>query len=490
MAENRVEFELAMKDEATKVMNNFKANVNTQSKAVQDAFNGMRGATANSTNALMNFNRVIQDAPYGIMGVANNLNPLLESFQRLTKESGSVKNAIMAMISGIASPAGIGIALAAVSSLAVVFSDKLIPKLDETKRKTKEAEEAMKSYADMLNRVIASMKVMDVEMEKSRRKVFEEELKMVQGRLKIYRELESQIKSGAKEIIISEEQAARVGIHADELLRFTKQQLADEIKRLSDRAVELNTNLNSLGMTIEATPLTGFQDTIATLSTKTLELSNNLKKVREQLNEMKMPKLNISDIAVNLNVALTQAEKTAVRLIATLGSGFSAVSYQVGNEMYDAFERSFKGANSLFEIFMANVAASIAELAAKEAAKTIVKSVANLIVPGSGDLINAVFGSFHNGGTVPKAHNGAYINAPASREFPIIVRGGETVRTEGQERDLQNGRAGRSVSVTVNVNGNGLVPRDVQQAVIAGMRESGLTVDKYFVNNRSKVVLA
>lgn len=49
---------------------------------------------------------------------------------------------------------------------------------------------------------------------------------------------------------------------------------------------------------------------------------------------------------------------------------------------------------------------------------------------------------FHEGGIVPKAHTGMFINAPASQEFPIMVRGGETVRTERQEARLQNGMSG------------------------------------------------
>ena len=38
---------------------------------------------------------------------------------------------------------------------------------------------------------------------------------------------------------------------------------------------------------------------------------------------------------------------------------------------------------------------------------------------------------------LPKAHDGTYIDAPASKEFPILVRGGETVRTESQESSIQ-----------------------------------------------------
>jgi hypothetical protein len=81
--------------------------------------------TADATNALSNLSRVAQDAPYGFMGIANNLNPLLESFQRLQKETGSAGGALKAMVSGLAGPAGIGIALGVVSSLIVAFGDDI-----------------------------------------------------------------------------------------------------------------------------------------------------------------------------------------------------------------------------------------------------------------------------------------------------------------------------------------------------------------------------
>jgi hypothetical protein len=81
--------------------------------------------TADATNALSNLSRVAQDAPYGFIGIANNLNPLLESFQRLQKESVNSGGALKAMIAGLTGPAGIGLALGVVSSLAVTYSKEI-----------------------------------------------------------------------------------------------------------------------------------------------------------------------------------------------------------------------------------------------------------------------------------------------------------------------------------------------------------------------------
>jgi len=87
--------------------------------------NSVGRPTADATNALSNLSRVAQDAPYGFIGIANNLNPLLESFQRLSKESGSSTQALKSMAAGLVGPAGIGLALGVVSSLAVTFSDEI-----------------------------------------------------------------------------------------------------------------------------------------------------------------------------------------------------------------------------------------------------------------------------------------------------------------------------------------------------------------------------
>jgi hypothetical protein len=93
---------------------------------------------------------------------------------------------------------------------------------------------------------------------------------------------------------------------------------------------------------------------------------------------------------------------------------------------------------------------------------------------------------FHEGGTVPKAHEGMFINAPPTQEFPILVRGGETIRTEKQEAQLQtNG------GTVVTINFNSPIPHSdwIKQSVQEGMRLSGLTIDKYFVNS-NKVNIA
>jgi archaellum component FlaC len=123
------QFEAALK-KATNVgeinyLNNQIKNLNGTITSLNQKMNTIGRPTSDATNALSNLSRVAQDAPYGFIGIANNLNPLLESFQRLSKESGSSTQALKSMAAGLVGPAGIGLALGVVSSLAITYSDEI-----------------------------------------------------------------------------------------------------------------------------------------------------------------------------------------------------------------------------------------------------------------------------------------------------------------------------------------------------------------------------
>jgi hypothetical protein len=122
--------------EALANLNNF---IKT-SKGLKTEMQNFGNVSGQATNALSNLSRVAQDAPYGFIGIANNLNPLLESFQRLKVEAGSTGGALKAMASGLMGPAGIGLALGAVSSIIVAFGPKIMDFITGTKKAT-EAED-------------------------------------------------------------------------------------------------------------------------------------------------------------------------------------------------------------------------------------------------------------------------------------------------------------------------------------------------------------
>ena len=101
------------------------AALNPQIDAYRAALQKVGKPAGDATQSLINFSRIAQDAPFGMMGIANNLNPMVESFQRLAKTEGGTKKALQAMLSGLTGPAGIGVAIGIVSSLAVTFSKEI-----------------------------------------------------------------------------------------------------------------------------------------------------------------------------------------------------------------------------------------------------------------------------------------------------------------------------------------------------------------------------
>ena len=167
-------------------------------------------------------------------------------------------------------------------------------------------------------------------------------------------------------------------------------------------------------------------------------------------------------------------------------AGLDSIQYGIVDEIGGAWESMFGEANSLLEMFIK----SFVEQLTSNVVKSAIGGLLSLF-PGGGFLGGIFGGLFHGGGTVlQRAHSGAYIDAPPSREFPILVRGGETIRTEAQEREVQRATSQqRAVSITVNVQ-NLASKQAFKDVVQEGMRELGITdVAEYFKNNRSNLVL-
>ena len=124
----------------------------TATSNLGNAFKQLPSTSNSATTALSNLSRVAQDAPYGFIGIANNLNPLLESFQRLSKETGGTSSALKSMAQGLMGPAGVGLALGAVSSLIVAFGPKIASFINGVDA----AKEAEDKFAESLNKARAS----------------------------------------------------------------------------------------------------------------------------------------------------------------------------------------------------------------------------------------------------------------------------------------------------------------------------------------------
>lgn len=140
-------------------INQLTAKIGTVNGAITQLNSKMVGVskpTDNATQSLVNFSRIAQDAPYGIIGIANNLNPMLESFQQLAKTEGGTKKALNAMIDGLAGPAGIGVALGLVSSLAVVFQKQITEAFEGPAGKLKDLREELKKLNDEIYKMAGS----------------------------------------------------------------------------------------------------------------------------------------------------------------------------------------------------------------------------------------------------------------------------------------------------------------------------------------------
>ena len=117
-------------------INKLPAAINSTNQALAKIRPGSNEATASLTN----LSRVAQDAPYGFIGIANNINPLLESFQRLKASTGTTGGALKALGSSLVGGGGLGLAVGVVSSLLVVFGDKLFGSSKKAKETAEEVE--------------------------------------------------------------------------------------------------------------------------------------------------------------------------------------------------------------------------------------------------------------------------------------------------------------------------------------------------------------
>lgn len=104
--------------------------------------------STNAVPALTSFSQVVQDAPFGIQGVANNITQLTAQFGNLSTASGGAKNALKGMISSLAGPAGILLAISVVTSLMVSYGKEMkefISGTDQAKLSTERLNDSLRA---------------------------------------------------------------------------------------------------------------------------------------------------------------------------------------------------------------------------------------------------------------------------------------------------------------------------------------------------------
>lgn len=111
-----------------------------------NAFSGLKPGANQAAAALTDVSRVAQDLPFGLVGIQNNLNPLIDSFARLKQESGSGREAFRLLAGSLIGPAGIGLAVAAVSTAFTIAQNGI----SGFNRKTKEAKDDLDEFLKSL----------------------------------------------------------------------------------------------------------------------------------------------------------------------------------------------------------------------------------------------------------------------------------------------------------------------------------------------------
>lgn len=149
---------------------------------------------------------------------------------------------------------------------------------------------------------------------------------------------------------------------------------------------------------------------------------------------------------------------------------------------YDAAERSAKQ-----QQFEAEKSAAIIQ-SIIQTALAVVEALPNIPLAIAVGVLGAAETALIASQPTPKFHEGSggpvFFDAPTSKNFPIVVRGGETfeVRTETQ-------RSSSGINLTININSPIPGGTWVVQSIKKALRDTGVSVDKLLVNNRSGVAL-
>ena len=132
-------------------VNNIQQTI-TATNNLGNAFRNIPNSGNQAALALNNLSRIAQDAPYGFIGISNNINPMLESFQRLKETTGSTTGALKSMVSSLAGPAGVGLAVGALTSIIVAFG----PEITKYIQQISEADMAQRKMNDAISKATGS----------------------------------------------------------------------------------------------------------------------------------------------------------------------------------------------------------------------------------------------------------------------------------------------------------------------------------------------
>lgn len=154
-----------------------------------------------AAQAMTDLSRIAQDAPFGFIAIQNNITPLIESYGRLKAATGSTATALRAMVGSLAGPAGIGLAIGAITAAMVIYEKVTRGSAQATKETNNELKGIVTSISQEAARVAVLVNAIQAEnLSRQQRLQAIEELKKINpnyfGQLKDEKDLIDNI-SGA-----------------------------------------------------------------------------------------------------------------------------------------------------------------------------------------------------------------------------------------------------------------------------------------------------
>jgi predicted nuclease with TOPRIM domain len=200
--------------------------------------------TGQANIALVNFGRVVQDAPFGLIGIANNIDPLISSFQSLKRETGSAGAAFKGLAGALMGPAGIAIAVSAVTSSLIAFGPQIKNFITGTKELSKAQDDAVNSITQNYTQVL----------------LLSESFKRAQGNLEERKNVIQQLNKVSSEYFgnLNAEKSTVEDLkksyddYINNLLRsFAVKQLESDLEPLVKRLAIAQSTINKLGKDIK-----------------------------------------------------------------------------------------------------------------------------------------------------------------------------------------------------------------------------------------------
>lgn len=304
-------------------LKNSSVNVNkykTSLSNVGKEMGGVAKGTANAVPAVTEFSRVIQDAPFGIQGVANNITQLTQNFGYLKTQTGSTSTALKAMVSTLTGPAGILLAISAVTSILVSYGDEIanvIKGNDKLAASQKAVTSALNDfYGGQVSKINSYISILDNvnTSEKQRKNITDELIKLVPTLKKEdfnYGKNLDVVRGKIGDYVLA--QASR--IEADTLVQENSKKLAqkarvNQIKAIEDekeRITAYKKFLKSVG-----------KDTFTTATTTTSFGTTNVQTFQKSAERIKK---EFEEFANKLEVDLKPVQERINKLYGTTFSG-------------------------------------------------------------------------------------------------------------------------------------------------------------------------